>query len=60
MRSPYDQMAVWATGTWLSLRARAATAAGDNYDRLTQAKATHDPENVFRVNQNIQPGVSSG
>ena len=26
-----------------------------NYDRLTQIKAKYDPENLFRVNQNIKP-----
>ncbi len=27
----------------------------ENYDRLSSAKGKYDPENVFRVNQNIEP-----
>jgi hypothetical protein len=30
-------------------------AYGDNYGRLTKAKMTYDPNNLFRVNQNIAP-----
>ena len=34
---------------------RVKATYGDNYDRLTQAKAAYDPDNVLHVNQNIKP-----
>jgi FAD/FMN-containing dehydrogenase len=30
---------------------------GDNYERLSHIKTAYDPENVFRVNQNIKPAA---
>jgi FAD/FMN-containing dehydrogenase len=35
--------------------ARIRATYGDNYDRLVALKGKYDPENLFRVNQNIAP-----
>ncbi len=31
----------------------------DNYDRLAQVKARYDPDNFFRVNQNVKPASAA-
>jgi FAD/FMN-containing dehydrogenase len=38
---------------------RVQASYGDNYDRLASIKAKYDPENIFRVNQNIAPAGTS-
>jgi FAD/FMN-containing dehydrogenase len=34
---------------------RVRASYGDNYDRLARIKRSYEPDNVFHVNQNIQP-----
>jgi len=36
---------------------RVRAAYGSNYDRLVTIKKKYDPENLFRVNQNIRPSA---
>ena len=36
-------------------RERVRASYRDNYERLAQVKAQYDPDNVFRLNQNVEP-----
>jgi FAD/FMN-containing dehydrogenase len=38
---------------------RVATTYGANYERLRRIKARYDPDNFFRVNQNVVPAAGS-
>lgn len=37
---------------------RVKASYGDNYERLAEVKAKYDPDNLFRVNQNIKPAMA--
>ena len=36
---------------------RVAAAYGENHERLARVKKRYDPENLFRVNQNVAPAA---
>jgi FAD/FMN-containing dehydrogenase len=60
-RDLFDDMAQYATGSvYVNFMpddeaGRVEQAYGANYARLGQVKARYDPENLFRLNQNIKP-----
>lgn len=65
-RTLYDAAAPFATGgVYVNFmpddeaqRVRAG-AYGPNYDRLAAIKAKYDPNNLFRMNQNVAPAATS-
>jgi FAD/FMN-containing dehydrogenase len=34
---------------------RVKAAYGENYDRMVALKRKYDPDNLFRLNQNVRP-----
>ncbi|WP_255198083.1 FAD-binding oxidoreductase [Halorarius litoreus] len=55
--APYTMDGVYVNMLSQEGAERVRTAYGDNYDRLAELKAKYDPENLFRVNQNIEPAA---
>jgi FAD/FMN-containing dehydrogenase len=64
-RDFFDRSAPFATGgVYVNFmpgdeHERVAAAYGSNYARLVELKNKYDPENFFRLNQNIQPSAAT-
>lgn len=62
-RSLWQEMRPWSTGTYVNHlgdegAARVVEAYGASYPRLVALKQQWDPDNVFRLNQNVVPPTS--
>jgi len=53
--APYATGGVYVNFLTQDESERTQAAYGSNYDRLVQLKRKYDPNNLFRVNQNIKP-----
>ena len=54
---PYLEDAVYSNNLGDEGSDRVRESYGRNYDRLVQVKTRYDPNNLFRLNQNIEPRV---
>ena len=52
---PFTERAVYVNDLGAEGEDRVREAYGANYARLAAIKATYDPTNLFRFNQNIRP-----
>jgi FAD/FMN-containing dehydrogenase len=52
---PHMEESVYVNNLGEEGQGRIRAAYGDNYPRLTALKTSYDPDNLFRVNQNITP-----
>jgi FAD/FMN-containing dehydrogenase len=50
---PHLERAAYVNNLGAERHERVRAAYGDNYPRLAELKRTHDPSNLFRLNQNI-------
>lgn len=55
--APYSADGVYVNFLGEEGKERVKAAYGDNYDRLVELKNKYDPENLFRMNQNIESTV---
>lgn len=53
---PFSTGGVYANNLGEEGEDRVRAAYGENYQRLVEIKNKYDPDNVFRLNQNIRPG----
>ena len=54
---PYSAGAAYVNFMMDEGDARIKATYGDNYNKLVEVKNKYDPENLFRVNQNILPSI---
>jgi FAD/FMN-containing dehydrogenase len=57
--APFSTGGVYVNFLTADEEARVPQAYGANYTRLAEVKRRYDPDNLFRVNQNIAPGADS-
>jgi FAD/FMN-containing dehydrogenase len=56
---PYSTGGVYVNFLGAEGGERIRAAYGANYERLVQVKSRYDPDNFFRINQNISPGPAA-
>lgn len=66
VRGFWNAMRGYASGVYLNFpgfgeegEALVRAGLGENYARLQQVKRRYDPDNVFRLNQNVKPAASN-
>ena len=54
---PFSTGAVYVNDLMREGQQRVKAAYGDKYERLRRIKSKYDPDNFFRVNQNLKPSL---